>query len=657
MIRTEIIDVRYVTKVFFLCLTSYNFGNTFDAPWLGIPFAFYFLFIGCLNATKRRDFSRRPKYRKLPAYLAIVPLALFWFLTPGVEQGVNPSLVFIPGTYLLFLTALQERSRGNGGFEAFVNFNGLAVLLASSYHGPRGSAIAVLVGLILLLISSSRRGTSFYKYLLFLLLVAALGMVSFAGWNHWKKNRGYGNGWNGDSVRKTQMMGFDPIASLGSFGKSYNSKFNNQVVLRVWDDSPPKYMVAARYATYAGGVWKLPQRPLKTMEPAYYQVDYSVMEVADSVTRSKVKKVWVQSTLDNFGFLFAPNGAVGFSAKDLDSLHYFPGGMVTGLDKKGPRSDWNYFVCVERGCGVPQELSKPDSSDLHLLPLYEGLVDSVIDEMKLRDEKSLKNNGSVGLSVLHRIQEYFNLNFSYSLQVPELEKQNIRTPRTDPLHVFWKNKKGYCEYYASLSVLTLRRLGYPARYVTGFARPEVTPGSPYAIYRRKQAHSWVEVYIDGMWYIFDSTPVVFTSPESEASSWLANFWEGSQARFAKWLHYLKDGEWRSSLDSWQARVESATESPVLYILLIVLSGGFLGRRIYIAKKRKSRTISAKSLQAKVWAKKLTQAEYLISRVGLERYAGETVGQFLLRIKDEPLKGKAASARDLLKEYEKSRWTL
>lgn len=656
MIRTEIVDVRYVAKILFLCLTSYNFGNTFDAPWLGIPFAFYFLFIGCLNASRRRDFSKRPKYRKLPAYLAIVPLALFWFLTPGVQQGVNPSMVFIPGIYFLFLTALQERSRGNGGYEVFVNFNGIIVLLASSYHGPRGAYIAVLVGLFLLLFSNSRRGTSFYKYLLFLLLVAALGMISYGGWNHWKKNRQYGSGWSGDSVLKTQMMGFDPIASLGSFGKSYKSKYNNQVVLRVWDQAPSKFMVAARYVSYAGGTWKLPQKPIRTLEPAYYQVDYSVMEVADSVTRSKVKRVWVQSTLDNFGFLFSPNGAVGFSARELDSLHYFSGGMVTGLDKNGPRSDWNYFVCVERGCGVPAELAMPDSMDLHLLPLYEGLVDSVIDEMKLREEESQIQRSSAGMSILHKIQEFYNQEFTYSLSVPELDKRNIKTPRTDPVHVFWENRRGYCEYFATLSVLTLRRLGYPARYVTGFARPEISPGSPYAIFRRKHAHSWVEVYMDGGWYIFDPTPVVMNF-EEESPSWFAHFWEGTQARFAKWLHYLKDGEWRTSLDSWQARVESVTSGPELYILLVVLTGTFVGRRIYVSKKRKTKNISANSLQAKAWAKKLTQAEYQISRAGLERAEGETVGQFLGRIMDVPLKGNAETARNVLVEYEKNRWIL
>lgn len=648
MIRHEIVDIRYVAKVLFLCLTSLNFGNTFDCTWLGILFAFYFLVIGVLNSSSRREFYKRPKFKKLPVYLAIVPLAMYWVITPGVQNGVNPVMVFLPGLYLLFLTALQERSRGNGGFEAFVNFDGMLVLMCSCFHAPRGTFPIVIAGLLLLLLSGSRRGTAFYKYILFLLLFVALGSISYGGWQHWKNNRHYGGGWAENYALKNQMMGFDPVASLGSFGKNYQSKYNSQVVLRVWDKEPPEYMVAARYTTYGGGAWKLPRTPVKKLTPAYYQVDYPVMEVVDSITRHDVERIWVQSTLENFGFLFAPNGAVGFSAKDIDSLQYYSGGMVTGLNQNGARSDWNYFICKTKNCSIPQELSKPDSSDLHLLPLYEGLVDSVIDAMELRNES--------GLQVLKKIHKYFNTEFQYSMDVPELEKRNIRNAKTDPLHVFWKSRRGYCEYYASLTVLTLRRLGIPSRYVTGFAHPEIAPGASYGIYRRKNAHSWVEVFVEGQWLGFDPTPVVLNFLDTK-SSWFVNLQEGVQARFAKWSHSLKEGEWRASLDNWQNRIEAASNSPWTYGIVFLLVLTLVGLRIYKARRRKNHSVSAKSILAKEWARKLTQAEYQLSRVELRRESGETVGHFLERIKKQPLEGKAALARKTLEDYESNRWIL
>ena len=83
MIARENVDIRYAFKVLFLCLASVNLGHTFDFMWLGVLFAIYFVVIGVLNATRRREFAKRPRYNKILAYGAIVPLALFWVMTPS----------------------------------------------------------------------------------------------------------------------------------------------------------------------------------------------------------------------------------------------------------------------------------------------------------------------------------------------------------------------------------------------------------------------------------------------------------------------------------------------------------------------------------------------------------------------------------------------
>ena len=101
----EKVDIRYIFKVLFLCIASVMLGNTFDFLWLGLLFALYFVVIGILNATSRHEFAKRPRYNKIFAYGAIVPLALFWVVTPTVENGVSPYLIFLPGIYLLYLAA------------------------------------------------------------------------------------------------------------------------------------------------------------------------------------------------------------------------------------------------------------------------------------------------------------------------------------------------------------------------------------------------------------------------------------------------------------------------------------------------------------------------------------------------------------------------
>ena len=684
MMASEKVDIRYAFKVLFLCLASVNLGHTFDFLWLGLLFAIYFVVVGVLNATRRREFAKRPRYNKILAYGAIVPLALFWVMTPSVENGVSPYLIFLPGIYLLYLAALQERSRGNGGFEVFVAFDGVGALLFCMYMVPHGWGIVGLVGFLLALCAYSRHGTVPYKYGLFLLVIAALGAISYGGWQHWKSQRyRYGAKMAEDYYQRERMMGFDPVAALGSFGSNYNSRYNSQVVLRVWDKQPSRYFKAASYEKYVAGIWKLPTKFAKRLYPAYYQVDYAVFETADSLTKAdslrEVEQIWVQSTLNNFGFVFAPYGAVGFAAKDVDSLTYYAGGMVQGLNSNGKRSDWHYFKCrpvsaenAPEACKLPDSLLAPGEGDLMVGERYLPLIDSVIAAMQLRGTVSVDSivADSVALAksmpdslVLQKMLAYYLTNFTYSLTVPGISRWG--GAQNEPLAVFWREKQGFCEYYATLSVLVLRRLGIPARYVTGFANPEIVEGLPYSIFRRKHSHAWVEAYVDNRWVIFDPTPPIL--PQfADAPSWWSVKWEGVRGRFARVMHALKEGEWRRVVDSWQNQSTALLESPILYAVLVILVAGFAGRKIYIAYKLSSKNrayVSARSLE---WVNKLNRAERDLTRAGFRREPGETVGKFAVRVRNAlshlaedqiPLKKiqKASNALAVLNDYEKERW--
>lgn len=674
----EKVDIRYVFKVLFLCIASVMLGNTFEFLWLGLLFALYFVVIGILNATSRREFAKRPRYNKIFAYGAIVPLSLFWVVTPTVENGVSPYLIFLPGIYLLYLAALQERSRGNGGFEVFVAFDGVAALLLGMYLVPHGWGPVGLVGFLLALCAYSRRGTSPYKYLIFLLVLAALGGISYGGWRYWKTQRyHYGAEMAESYYLRERVMGFDPVVALGSFGSNFSSRYNNQVVLRVWDTLPPTYLKAASYEKYIGGLWKLPTVPAARLFPAYYRVDYPVFELSDSTTRKPgAHEVWVQSSLNTFGFLFAPYGAVGFAEKNVDSLDYYAGGMVQGMDSK-KRSDWYYFVCrpaegiVQDACGqVPDSLKVPEPGDFQIPPRSIPLVDTVIVAMGLHNFSGDSLGDSLGdtlhgVETLHKIMTYFRENFTYSLSIPGLRRRFGTNSGGDPLAVFWREKQGYCEYYATLSVLVLRRLGFPARYATGFARPEVVEGRPYSVFRRKNSHAWAEVLVDGHWVIFDPTPPLRIAIGSEPGWWNLK-WENLRGRFAYVMHLLKEGGWRLVVDRLQDRSRSVVESPVLYGLLLALVLGLVAHKMRIAykKRRKNRIIvTAKALE---WAKKLNAAERALARCGYRREPGETVGTFARRVGksvvgqeaatlDAKKKQRAEQALRILDDYEANRW--
>jgi hypothetical protein len=132
------------------------------------------------------------------------------------------------------------------------------------------------------------------------------------------------------------------------------------------------------------------------------------------------------------------------------------------------------------------------------------------------------------------------------------------------------------------------------------------------------------------------------------------------------MHALKEGEWRRVVDSWQNQSTALLESPILYAVLVILVAGFAGRKIYVTYKLSSKNrayVSARSLE---WVKKLDRAERDLTRVGLRREPGETVGKFAARVKialshlaEEQIPPKklqkARQALFTLNEYESNRW--
>jgi len=101
-----------------------------------------------------------------------------------------------------------------------------------------------------------------------------------------------------------------------------------------------------------------------------------------------------------------------------------------------------------------------------------------------------------------RIERFLKYgDYSYSLVQPAVGKRL-------PLDVFlFEAKSGHCEYYSSAMAIMMRTLAVPARNVTGFVGGQYNPYGGYYALRQGDAHSWVEVYLQGRgWVPFDPTP-------------------------------------------------------------------------------------------------------------------------------------------------------
>ncbi len=113
--------------------------------------------------------------------------------------------------------------------------------------------------------------------------------------------------------------------------------------------------------------------------------------------------------------------------------------------------------------------------------------------------------------VVEAVQRYLRANYVYSESPP---------PRVFPLRAFlFRDRIGYCQQFSGAMALMLRMDGIPARVVGGFAPGERTGGG-YVV-SDFDAHSWVEVYFNGIgWVTFDPTPSA--APAISRSSGLAS---------------------------------------------------------------------------------------------------------------------------------------
>ncbi|MBC8021594.1 MAG: DUF3488 domain-containing transglutaminase family protein, partial [Burkholderiales bacterium] len=105
--------------------------------------------------------------------------------------------------------------------------------------------------------------------------------------------------------------------------------------------------------------------------------------------------------------------------------------------------------------------------------------------------------------VLQKAFQYFNREFTYTLEPPLLDGQH-------PYDAFlFETKQGFCEHYAGSFALAMRAAGIPARVVTGYQGGEVNQINNELVVRQADAHAWVEIWLrDQGWVRVDPTAAV-----------------------------------------------------------------------------------------------------------------------------------------------------
>lgn len=281
-----------------------------------------------------------------------------------------------------------------------------------------------------------------------------------------------------------EVTGFASTMRLGSTRGMLQS---DRIVLRVeGDPSRVEYLRGAAYDKYFFGEWTSSlEAPPRVMLPAALPPEQATMKIVQA------RSARVAGGTD--ARFFVPAGACEL-------------GTLTGrvaADRGGilhPDIVMDAPAIWIRSATRPEECPSPPPS-----AAPPGPRDLDVDPNLARDIDRISAQWTTGAAdpraKLAAIEDHLQ-GFGYSLNVR-------RNAHFDAIIDFLTiHQEGHCELFASGMALLARAQGIPARVVTGYRGGDVNRVGGYTIIRERNAHAWVEAWIDGEWQTYDPTPAI-----------------------------------------------------------------------------------------------------------------------------------------------------
>lgn len=546
-----------------------------------------------------------------------------WFALPFAwrlvdERSIDPW--HVAGWFFVAMTLFHAGSARARVTSGLAVWNSCLAMVVATAFVPRGGAIlSCLHALSAWWMLSLRPGTGRRQraggrtaLAWGLCAVLAVGAWLVQGRAYDLLGRGSGNG----SWANHTLKGFSPVSTLGTFSDELG-RGDEEVAVRVHAERGPELLQGMVFDLYQGGTW-VAHSPDREWESPRSLGDATVF-CKDKRDPGDAPAGWIEPSLPTQGHLLVPP-RTACAAVVADHLS----GTETGV-LRSPLAAFSRGVWWFPDTVADRSLS---GSDLLVPASLAGLLDS----MAIR--AGLPERDSVPLE--RRLARWFSRDFAYSLSPARVRGE-------DPLRTFFRDRRGYCEYFATAAVLLLRRTGHRARYVTGYAYPE-RGGGPWWTFRRANAHAWVQVLDPARgWIEFDPTPPD-DRPGPAISGW-GRFRDAVGGRLGAVWHSFRDGNWRKVLLSPQVWLESATV--VTFVPWVAVLAAGLAGFVVLRLRRARRAASDRN----PWIRPLEAAERNLARKGWSRSEGETVGAFLARLPETA----PESARRTLEAYQRGRF--
>ena len=578
-------------------------------------------------------------------WLRWLPMATFAFIT-AQAFNTRPS---VPLTAISMVLRWRRRKGDRtlaGHFHDISYPYFMVCLISAGIHTNTGSKV-YFVGLCGLtgwaLWSVRPRRFKVVAWVAALAGVAVLGLFGIVGINHGQRMLQ-----TFDSQLLARLLGnqTDPLQTMTSMGRIGNMKLSAKIV--IWLEprtvgNAPEYLREASYRNYsaknatwyAGGVrndfdvvapeadntsWVLV--PGKTNAAAVNIACYLNGRSPDHDPQGLLPLPSGCSRLEN---LPAISSVIALQKNKTGAVLATGSGLMIFDARFGPGSTLD----------APPDIDSTNPFDLTVPANEVPALDKVIAEMDLAATNHVE--------IRRAVEKFFLDKFTYSTwQGKDKRGDTNGTPLTKFLLT---SRRGHCEYFASATVLLLRRLGVPARYAVGYYVHE-PHGSGYVV-RERDGHAWCLAWnaATRAWEDFDTTP----------PSWVAT--ESRRTEF---------GEWLSDLRSWlgfqferfrwrQANLQQYILWALVPVMLVLL--------YHIIFRRRGKLLGDKDkpgkIPAVIWPgldSEFYGLERMLAARGLPRQASEPFADWLERTLTEPaLAGLRAPLQELLRLHYRHRF--
>jgi transglutaminase-like putative cysteine protease len=421
------------------------------------------------------------------------------------------------------------------------------------------------------------------------------------------------------------------------------------VLLRATGRQAPGYLRGRVYDLYDAGRWTTSSRPAAglSQEAATGMRAYTIYSrpmPRSAEDKEIVFDVFPEVRIESEA-LFLPGRAFRFELV-AEELSQDIAGQVTQTEwEQG--SGYRVYAdpAIDESYPLPETPASFPAEWLYVPPELDTGLEDILKANPPPTEPEQTWNKLPAADIIRGMETMLQSLCTYSLD------SGISSSGPDPVLQFLTDKqKGHCELFAASAVMLLRKIGIPARYVTGLICAEQTPGG-YWIARMQNAHAWAEAWDPqvGQWRMVEATPPIGI-PEGSPRIGSARKWLDMPAFLFRWvIAKLKRGEvaeiiiqalvsiWRILV--WIAVTPLAWPFAILFLWWLRKRTG-IGRDLFQRHKRADAEVV-----------RLRKAlEKALAKNGIRRAAEETPMELAERIEKTQPPGPAAAWRALLEDY-------